>query len=87
MNLVAFDESLNRFGVKLKAMFGSDIGHWDVLDMTKVLEEAYKPVEEQLMTEDDFMDFTFTNPVTLHTGMNPNFFKGTSVESYAETLL
>ena len=34
MNLVAFDENLHNFDVKLKAMFGSDIGYWDILDMT-----------------------------------------------------
>ena len=43
----------------------SDIGHWDVPDITEVLEEAYEMVEDKVITEDDFKDFTFTNPVKL----------------------
>lgn len=30
--------------------------------------------------QDDFRDFVFTNPATLWTDMNPDFFKGTVVE-------
>ena len=55
--------------------------------MTKVLEEAYEPVEKNLMNEDDFRDFTFTNPIMLHAGMNAEFFKGTSVEAAARRVL
>ena len=87
MNLVAFDENLHNFGVKLKGMLGSDIGYWDVLDMTQVLEEAHKPVQNRLMNEDDFRDFSFTNPVMLHAGMNPAFFMDTSVETSVGMLL
>ena len=36
---------VNPFGARLKAIFSSDIGHWDVPDMTEVLEEAYEMVE------------------------------------------
>ena len=35
----------------------------------------------------DFRDFVFTNPVTLWTAMNPDFFKGTVVEGAVEKLL
>lgn len=42
--------------------------------------EAYEMVEEGYMTTDDFRDFTFGNVVEMHTGMNPDFFKGTVVE-------
>lgn len=70
----------------LKAIFGSDIGHWDVPDMREVVEEAYELVEEGLVTEQDFRDFMFVNPVTLWTGMNPDFFKGTVVENAVEKL-
>ena len=72
---------------KIKATFGSDIGHWDVPRMNHVLEEAYEMVEDGLATEADFRDFTFTNPVTLHAGMNPDFFKGTVVEDEVNKLL
>ncbi len=74
-------------GAKVKATFGSDIGHWDVQRMNHVLEEAYEMVEDGLASEEDFRDFTFTNPVTLHAGMNPKFFKGTVVEEEVDQLL
>jgi len=80
LNGVAFDTRLNRYGVKLNAILGSDIGHWDVPDMTKVMVEAYEMVDDGFMDDDDFRDFTFGNVVSMHTGMNPNFFKGTVVE-------
>ena len=34
-----------------------------------------------------FRDFVFTNPTTLWTGMNPDFFKGTVVEQAVSNLL
>ncbi len=55
--------------------------------MTEVLEEAYEMVEHGLISESDFRGFTFVNPVSLHAGMNPNFFKGTVVEKEVEALL
>ena len=85
INAWAFNRKVNPFGARLKTVLGSDIGHWDVTDMSEVLEEAYELVEEELITEEDFRDFVFTNPVTLHAGMNPNFFKGTVVESYVQS--
>ena len=83
----AFDTKKNPFGARLNATFSSDIGHWDVPDMTEVLEEAYELFEEGLMTETDFRDFTFTNPAMLHAGMNPGFFKGTPIEGDVGKLL
>ena len=80
LNVVAFDTRINHYGLKLNAILGSDIGHWDVPDMTQVMVEAFEMVEDGLMTEDDFRDFSFGNVVGLHTGMNPDFFKGTVVE-------
>jgi hypothetical protein len=55
--------------------------------MTEVLEEAYELVEKGMLTEDDFRDFVLTYPVSLHAGMNPNFFKGTVVEKEVDKLL
>jgi predicted TIM-barrel fold metal-dependent hydrolase len=83
----AFDAKHNPLGVRLNAIFGSDIGHWDVPDMTEVLEEAYEPVEEGKMTPDDFRDFVFANPLRLWTGGNPDFFKGTRVETAVNRFL
>jgi len=73
-----------RFDCRLKAVLGSDIGHFDVPDMTQVLAEAYELVERGLLTEEDFKDFSFGNAIRLHAGMNPNFFEGTVVESAVE---
>ncbi len=83
----AFDAKHNPLGSRLNAVFGSDIGHWDVPDMTEVLEEAYEPVEKGLMTEQDFKDFVFTNPAKLWTAGNPDFFKGTRVEKAVADLV
>ena len=80
MNVVAFDPRLHHCGVKLKAMFGSDIGHWDVMDMNAVLPQAYELVEEGLMSEADFKAFICDNPASFFTRQNPDFFKGTTVE-------
>lgn len=79
-NAWAFNSKVNPLGARLQAIFSSDIGHWDVPDMTEVLEEAYELVEEEMITEADFRDFVFTNPASLYAGMNPDFFKGTVVE-------
>jgi len=85
-NAWAFDSRRLPFGVRLNAIFSSDIGHWDVPDMTEVVDEAYELVEHGAITPDDFRDFVFTNPVKLWTAMNPDFFKGTVVEGYAARL-
>jgi hypothetical protein len=87
MNAIAFDERLNPFGARLNAMFGSDLGHFDVPDMRLVLHEAFEPVEDGIMTMQDFRDFGFENAVRLHGGMNPNFFAGTAVEEAASDVL
>jgi hypothetical protein len=86
-NAWAFNSRVNPFGARLNAIFGSDIGHWDVPVMSDVVEEAYKLVEKELITEDNFRDFVFANPVEFWTGMNPNFFKGTAIEQQAEAAL
>ena len=36
--------------------------------------------DDGYIDDGDFRDFTFGNVVTMHTGMNPDFFKGTVVE-------
>jgi predicted TIM-barrel fold metal-dependent hydrolase len=83
----AFDTRVNAFGARLNAMFSSDIGHWDVQEATDVLAEAYEFVEHELVSPDDFRDFTFANTVRLHGQMNPDFFTGTAVEDAAAAVL
>jgi predicted TIM-barrel fold metal-dependent hydrolase len=77
----AFDEQ--GMGTRLKPVFSSDISHWDVPDMAGVLPEAYELLEDGWLTEQQFEEFTFSNAVRLHGGMNPDFFKRTSIEQAA----
>ena len=86
MNAVAFGNT-NPFGVKLNAIYSSDIGHFDVIDMRDPLPEAYELVEDGFITKDDFHDFVFGNTVRLWGTQNPNFFDGTRVAAEAKALL
>ena len=83
----AFDARGNDLGARLNPFFSSDIGHWDVPDITEVLLESHQLIEEGLLTDDDYRDFVFTYPAGLHLSMNPHFFDGTPVESAAKELL
>jgi predicted TIM-barrel fold metal-dependent hydrolase len=87
MNATAFQTRINRFGMRLNAIFSSDIGHFDVPDMTKVVEEAYELVEDAAMTPQDFRDFASDNTIRLHGQMNPDFWKGTPAAEYAARVL
>jgi predicted TIM-barrel fold metal-dependent hydrolase len=80
MNALAFDARINPEGARLRAMFASDIGHWDVPDFRGVLPEAWELVEDGLVDEEQFRDFVFGNVARLFTGTNPEFFTGTVVE-------
>ena len=83
----AFDARRNPLGARLNAIYGSDLGHYDLMDMRDAATEAYESVELGLMSEHDFRDFVFVNPVKLHCGMNPEFFKGTILEHEAERVM
>ena len=83
----AFNTKVNPRRSKVRAMFGSDVGHWDVTDVGDVVVEAWELVEHGLITEDDFREFMFWNPVELHAGTNPDFFAGTRVEQQVATFL
>ncbi len=87
MNAVAFNRKNIPLGSQMNALFGSDIGHFDVTDMAGVLPEAYELVEEGLMDADNFRDFVVTNPVHFLADANPDFFKGTVVEKEATAVL
>jgi len=84
---VAFNRRLNPLGAVLKPVFGSDIGHWDVLDAKSVVTEAWGLVNAKLLTAENFRDLAFVNPAMMHLSMNPDYFKGTVVESAAAGLL
>jgi acetylornithine deacetylase/succinyl-diaminopimelate desuccinylase-like protein len=77
----------NAFGAHLKPMFSSDISHFDVPEMSKVMPSAISLLQDGLMTEEQFRDFMFANAVRLHGGANPAFFQGTVVEQEAAAVL
>jgi predicted TIM-barrel fold metal-dependent hydrolase len=84
---LAFDARVNPLGARLNAMFSSDLGHWDVPDMTGILPEAFELVEHGLLDERAFRDFVFANPARFYTRLNPDFFAGTRVEADVAKLL
>jgi predicted TIM-barrel fold metal-dependent hydrolase len=83
----AFNGKANPMDVRLNAIFSSDIGHFDVPDMTDVVPEAYELVEHGLIGDADFRDFMFANAVRFWGEVNPDFFKGTVVEKAAAEVL
>jgi predicted TIM-barrel fold metal-dependent hydrolase len=78
----AFAEQINPAGARLRPIFGSDISHWDVQDMTEPVQEAYELVEDGVIGDREFKELMFLNPARLHAGMNPAFFTGTTVEAH-----
>lgn len=76
----AFNDKANPLGVKINAIYSSDVGHWDVPDLTDVLAESWALVEQGVISEADFKAWTFSNPYKLYTEANPRFFEGTAVE-------
>jgi len=79
LNSLAFNSRLNPHGATLSAIFGSDMGHWDVPDTRDVLAEAWELVEKELITKEDFRAFVYDNPRKLWTNGRPDFFEGTAV--------
>lgn len=80
----AFAKS-NPCGARLRPVFSSDIGHWDVTDMADVVVDAHRMVREGVLTDEDFYEFVFANPVSLLTGASPGFFDGTALRDAART--
>jgi len=87
LNASAFDTRRNPLGAKLGALFSSDIGHWDVPDMARVLDEAWELVEHELISPEDFRAFVFDHPLELWTAANARFFEGTAIEKPAREWL
>ncbi len=83
----AFAEKINPLGARLRPIFGSDISHWDVRDMTEPVVEAFALVERGVIGMEEFREFMFLNPVRLHAGANPHFFDGTVVAAAATRVL
>lgn len=77
----AFNDKANPLGVKVNAIYSSDVGHWDVPDLTEVLADSFALVEQGAISEADFKAWVFENPYRLYTESNAAFFKGTAIES------
>ena len=54
--------------------------------MSETVEEAWELVEDGLLTEADFRDFTFANAATMWKEANPDFFQGTVVADAVKAL-
>ncbi len=87
MNALAFNRKNLPLGSQMNALFGSDIGHFNITDMAGLLSEAYELLEDVLMDAANFRDFVVTNPVHFLADANPDFFKGTAVEKKAAAVL
>lgn len=77
----ALNAKVNPLGARINAFWASDAGHWDVAEYSNALSDTWNLVERGVLTEDDFRDLVFTNPYKLYSEANPDFFKGTAVES------
>jgi predicted TIM-barrel fold metal-dependent hydrolase len=87
LNALAFNAKGSTFGAKLCALYGSDLGHWDVPEMADAVIQAYGLVESGVISDQDFREMTFTNAVDFWTATNRDFFKDTVVESTVNKLL
>jgi hypothetical protein len=65
----AFGGEENPLGVQLSALFGSDVGHWEVPDSRRVL--LGEAVERGLMTDRDFRSFVYDNARQFFGGRTP----------------
>lgn len=87
LNAMAFRANGIPFDVRFNALYGSDIGHWDVPDMSEVAEEAYELVEQGLISAGNLREFVFDNAVNFWTANRPEFFQRTAVEAQAARFL
>jgi predicted TIM-barrel fold metal-dependent hydrolase len=81
LTAMAFNPRGIPFDAKLKPLYGSDIGHWDVSDMSKIAEETYELVEHGVIDEGSLRSFLFENAVRFWTANNRDFFKGTALQN------
>lgn len=83
----AFAERLNPAGARLRPMFSSDVGHWDVPQMSGVLAEAWELVEKGHLDAEAFRAFTFDNAVRFYGSLDSECFAGTAIEAQAAQVL
>jgi predicted TIM-barrel fold metal-dependent hydrolase len=87
MTIGAFTNPAIPLGGRLNVMFSSDIGHWDVPDVTAVLEEVWEPLEHGWLTGEDVRELVFTNAARFYLESNPDFFSGTVLEREVDGVL
>jgi predicted TIM-barrel fold metal-dependent hydrolase len=75
----AFNHRVHPGGVKINAIWSSDVGHWDVPEFTEPLAETWDLVEQGVISQQDFRALTFGNPLRFYTEADPHFFDGTQV--------
>jgi len=75
----AFNDKANPLGVKINAIYSSDVGHWDVPDLQHALSNSWGLVEEDVISAEDFKAYVFGNPYKFYTQANASFFEGTAV--------
>ena len=83
----AFADRLNPAGARLRPMFSSDIGHWDVPQMNGVLAEAWELVDDGHLDLEAFRAFSFDNAVRFYGSLDPDCFAGTVIEQQAAAVL
>ncbi|HVX19802.1 MAG TPA: amidohydrolase family protein [Acidimicrobiales bacterium] len=69
-------------GRTLRAMFSSDMGHWDAGDLDGVLAAAVGLLDRGALTEDQFAAFAAGNAIDLFTAADPAFFDGTALQGH-----
>jgi len=70
-------------GRTLRAMFSSDIGHWDVPDMSTVVAESFEMVDKGYISAEQWRQVVFDHPVEMYTRADPHFFDSTCVAADA----
>ena len=87
MTALAFDNRVLPEEVQLRAMFASDIGHWDVPDARLVLAEAAELLTEGRMDQTGFRRLMCDNIAQSLLATNRRFFQGTALAEEANRLL
>jgi hypothetical protein len=82
----ALDGPGNKLGVELRPLFSSDVGHWDVPQLTDPLPNSWSLVESGRLSREAYRRFAFELPARVHLAMNPDFFAGTAVEAAVREL-
>lgn len=80
MNVTAFNPRPSPLSLKLSVMFRSDVENWEGRNMRRPLVAGGEFVGEERLSLTAFKERAFTDPVRVHTCMDPAFFDGRAVE-------